>query len=285
MNRNIFLLKYLQKQLNSATRKYSLKSDGILSVKYMDGIKTLTMTDQQTRNALSIKMMKNLIENITMDNDNPELRVIVISAEGKVFSAGHNLKELSPLTEKSIHEEVFKIGSELMDAIIDCPVPVIAKVNGVAAAAGCQLVAQCDLAICSESSSFLTPGVNFGIFCSTPGVALARSVSKSTAMKMLLTGKAISALEAKNSGLVADISKVENLDQTVEVYCEDIKMKSREVIKLGKQFYYKQLNLGAKQAYRIGGNIMVKNLQLPDGKEGINSFIEKRKASWTHGMK
>ncbi|XP_045477297.1 enoyl-CoA hydratase domain-containing protein 3, mitochondrial isoform X2 [Harmonia axyridis] len=228
-------------------------------------------------------MMNNLIDTITEDKDNPDLRVIVIGSEGKVFSAGHNLKELSSENEIDTHKKVFNLAFELMNAIIDSPVPVIAKVNGVAAAAGCQLVAQCDISICSKESSFLTPGVNFGIFCSTPGVALSRTLHKSTALKMLLTGRSISAEEAKTAGLITEICNEDDLNKTVASYCEDIKNKSREVIALGKRFYYKQLNLGVKEAYKTGGDIMVENLQLKDGKEGVHSFIEKRKARWTHG--
>ncbi|KAK9888246.1 hypothetical protein WA026_000511 [Henosepilachna vigintioctopunctata] len=283
MNKLGFFRNFFKKEISF--RKYSQDAISTLSVEYSNGVKTITLNDKKTRNALSINMMENLINNIRSNNSDPFLRVIVLAANGNVFSAGHNLKELSSLAGTDTHQKVFTVAADLMNAIIDSPVPIIAKVNGIAAAAGCQLVAQCDLAICSENSTFLTPGVNFGIFCSTPGVALSRSLPKSTTMKMLLTGKSISANEAKDAGLVVEVCQENKLDISVNEYCEDIKMKSRQVVELGKRFYYEQINLNLKDAYHKGGNTMVENLQLQDGKEGIDSFIEKRRAIWTHGKK
>ncbi|XP_061379189.1 enoyl-CoA hydratase domain-containing protein 3, mitochondrial isoform X3 [Danaus plexippus] len=169
-----------------------------------------------------------------------------------------------------------------MTSIIQSPVPVIAKVNGFAAAAGCQLVATCDIIICSDKSKFSTPGANFGIFCSTPGIAIGRSVPKSRAMYMLLTGEPLSAQEAYESGLVTKVVPAEKLDSEVNETVEQIKRKSRSVISLGKEFFYKQIGLNVIDAYRLGEEIMVKNINSLDGQEGINSFVEKRKAVWNH---
>nr|CAH7715269.1 unnamed protein product [Callosobruchus chinensis] len=227
-------------------------------------------------------MMKQLLEHIKSDADNKELRVIVLAAHGPIFSAGHNLKELAADPRKSVHQEVFSIASDLMTSIVECPVPVLAQIDGLAAAAGCQLVAQCDIAVCTENSSFSTPGANFGIFCSTPGIPLARKVLKSTALKMVLTGQPISAAEAKSSGLVTTVCSKENLEKEVQSTCDSIINKSRSVIELGKRFFYKQVDLQLKEAYELGAEKMVENLELSDGKEGLKSFVEKRKPKWTH---
>lgn len=180
------------------------------------------------------------------------------------------------------HKRVFNLATNLMNAIIDSPVPVIAKVNGMAVAGGCQLVAQCDIAVCTEKTQFSTPGINFGIFCSTPGIALARAVNRATCLHMLLTGLPISSKEAKESGLVTKICTEAELDKEVDSLCDSIKQKSRSVVELGKRFYYKQINEDVKKAYDLGSAVMVENLSLEDGKEGINSFMEKRKPQWSH---
>ncbi|XP_026321311.1 enoyl-CoA hydratase domain-containing protein 3, mitochondrial-like isoform X2 [Hyposmocoma kahamanoa] len=180
------------------------------------------------------------------------------------------------------HKLVFKKATELMKAIVLSPVPVIAKVNGFATAAGCQLVATCDMIVCSDTSKFSTPGANFGIFCSTPGIAVGRSVPKSQAMYMLLTGEPLTAQQAYESGLVTKVVPANQLDEEVNKIVEKIKLKSRSVIGLGKQFYYKQIELGIFDAYKLGEEIMVKNINADDGQEGIRSFVEKRKANWSH---
>ncbi|XP_050299976.1 enoyl-CoA hydratase domain-containing protein 3, mitochondrial isoform X2 [Anthonomus grandis grandis] len=223
-------------------------------------------------------MMETLIEHIKKDEHNPELRVIVLSGEGPAFSGGHNLKELA--SNKTQQEACFTSAYKLMNTLIDSPVPIIAKVDGIAAAAGCQLVAQCDISICSDQSKFSTPGANFGLFCSTPGVALARSINKMPALYMLFTGLPISAEEAKSFGLVSKVYSGDQLDDEVGVICETIKAKSRDVIELGKRFYYKQVECDVRKAYQLGCEKMLENLQIGDCREGIRSFIEKRKPQW-----
>ncbi|XP_050348114.1 enoyl-CoA hydratase domain-containing protein 3, mitochondrial isoform X3 [Nymphalis io] len=227
-------------------------------------------------------MMENLITAINENKNDTSLRAIILSAKGNVFSAGHNLKELQISTGTDQHKLIFNKATELMKSIIQSPVPVIAKVNGFATAAGCQLVATCDIIICSDKSKFSTPGANFGIFCSTPGIALGRSVPKSRAMHMLLTGEPINAQEAYDSGLVTKVVPADKLDEEVSRIVEQIKHKSRCVIALGKEFFYKQINLDTLDAYKLGEDIMVQNVNSNDGQEGIQSFVEKRKASWSH---
>ncbi|XP_045521859.1 enoyl-CoA hydratase domain-containing protein 3, mitochondrial isoform X3 [Pieris brassicae] len=219
---------------------------------------------------------------VNLNKEDISLRAIILSANGNIFSAGHNLKELQASTGINQHKLVFNKASELMKSIVQSPVPVIAKVNGFAAAAGCQLVATCDIIICSETSKFSTPGADFGVFCSTPGIAIGRSVPKSRAMYMLLTGEPITAQEAYESGLVTKVVPTQDLDSEVNHVIEKIKLKSRSVISIGKEFYYKQIDLGLFDAYKLGEDVMVQTINSNDGQEGIRSFVEKRKAVWGH---
>ncbi|XP_068200594.1 enoyl-CoA hydratase domain-containing protein 3, mitochondrial [Palaemon carinicauda] len=183
---------------------------------------------------------------------------------------------------RAYHMEVFDSCSRLMLALQSLKVPVIAKVNGIAAAAGCQLVASCDIVIATDKSSFSTPGGNVGIFCSTPGIPLVRCVPRKVAAHMLLTGLPISADEALRAGLVSKVVPESELDSEVERTVDAILNKSKVVIALGKSFMYRQLELKVEDAYREGSNVMVDNINMIDGQEGINSFIEKRKPNWSH---
>lgn len=241
------------------------------------------LSHSSSRNSLSLEMLKILIYNITRDQDNQDLRSIVITAvPGKIFSAGHNLKELTTKEGSYHHQEVFSTCEELMHSIMQCPVPVIAAVDGLAAAAGCQLVAACDIAVCTERSSFSTPGINFGIFCSTPSISLTRSVPKKMAAHMLFTGLPISAKEAHEAGLVSKIVPNDKLDEEIGKITDSINSKSRSIMRLGKKFLYEQIELDISTAYSLGSEMMVNNLKLKDAQEGIRSFSEKRKPVWTH---
>ncbi|KAJ2945666.1 hypothetical protein O0L34_g499 [Tuta absoluta] len=253
-----------------------------LTIEEKDGTRNITLCHEKTKNSLSLDMMSHLTEAINRNKDDVSLRAIVLSAKGNVFSAGHNLKELQASTGVDHHKLIFNKASELMKSVVQSPVPVVAKVNGFATAAGCQLVATCDVIVCTETSKFSTPGANFGIFCSTPGIAVGRSVPKSRAMYMLLTGEPITAQEAYESGLVTKVVSAEQLDAEVNKIIEKIKVKSRSVISLGKQFFYKQIDLSLLEAYKLGENVMVENINAEDGQEGIRSFVEKRKAKWSH---
>lgn len=262
-------------------RRYSNSS--LTKIICENGVKNIILSDPKTRNSLSECMMAELIEKINEDRDNKDVRCIVLSAEGNIFSAGHNLKELylgNDSERVCKIQAVFNTATKLMNSIIDSPLPIIAKVDGLAAAAGCQLVAQCDIAVCSDKSTFSTPGINFGIFCSTPGIALARSVHRKTLVRMLFTGKPIDSHEAKMSGLVSVVCKAEDLDKEVKSICNDIKSKSRKLVTLGKQFYYRQSEMELKQAYEEGCKWMTDNVLMEEGQEGVLSFMEKRKPSW-----
>nr|CAD7394041.1 unnamed protein product [Timema cristinae] len=250
----------------------------------LDGVKKIVMVSNRTRNALSLQMMEDLIHHITFNQDDPNLRCIVLYGEGKVFSAGHNLKELTYKDGSDYHHQVFSTCSRLMLGILQCPVPVIAVVQGLAAAAGCQLVATCDIAVCSDTSTFSTPGANFGIFCSTPGVAVGRAVPRKVAAHMLFTGIPLTAEEAIGAGLVSKVVPEENMDEEVAKIVQAITCKSRAIVAMGKKFFYQQLEADIKTAYRLGEEVMVNNIGLADGQEGIRSFIEKRKANWSHGF-
>ncbi|XP_016839534.1 enoyl-CoA hydratase domain-containing protein 3, mitochondrial isoform X2 [Nasonia vitripennis] len=181
------------------------------------------------------------------------------------------------------HRSVFEMCAQLMKAIDKSPVPVIAAVDGLAAAAGCQLVAACDIVVCTERSSFSTPGANFGIFCSTPGIPLIRNVPRKVAAHMLFTGLPISAQEAYLAGLVSKVVPTDMLEEEVKKITDAINEKSRSVVRLGKRFIREQVEVDADTAYSLGTEIMVNNLKLKDAQEGIKSFSEKRRPSWTHG--
>lgn len=248
-----------------------------------NGIKRITMAAPKTRNSLSHEMLDQLDSEIQQDKTNPDLRCIVLKAEGPAFSAGHNLKEMTHKEGRAFHEEIFQKCNTLMYSIVQSPVPIIAQVDGIAAAAGCQLVSICDIAVATEKSKFLVPGSSVGLFCSTPGVPLSRSVPRKVSSYMLLTGKPISAADALNSGLISKMTKnSEDLEVEIESICQAIISKPRGVVALGKKFYYEQLEMGLTQAFEAGGKVMVDNLQWKDCQEGIKAFIEKKHPVWCH---
>ncbi|CAH1392159.1 unnamed protein product [Nezara viridula] len=249
-----------------------------LEITEQNGIRRIVMNDPKTRNSLSKNMILALTEAVTKDNTNTNLRCIVISAKGPVFSAGHNLKELH--SDKSCRC-VFQDCSKLMMALVETPVPVIAAVDGIAAAGGCQLIAQCDITICTKRSTFSTPGASVGIFCSTPGIPLARSVGRKTAAYMLFTGYSLTAEEAYNVGLVSRVTENDGLENEVNHITSAILEKSHAVISLGKKFFYEQVEMDLRSAYEKGGKVMLENLVHKDGAEGIKSFVEKRKPIWS----
>ncbi|XP_027628255.1 enoyl-CoA hydratase domain-containing protein 3, mitochondrial [Tupaia chinensis] len=246
-----------------------------------DGIRNIVLSNPRKRNALSLAMLKSLQNDILHEADSKDLKVIIISAEGPVFSSGHDLKELTEEQGHDYHAEVFHTCSEVMMLIQNHPVPVIAMVNGLATAAGCQLVASCDIAVASDKSSFATPGVNVGLFCSTPGVALGTAVPSKVALEMLFTGEPISAQEALLHGLLSKVVPEEQLEEETMRIATKIASLSRPVVSLGKATFYKQLTQDLRTAYCLTSQSMVNNLALPDGQEGIKAFIQKRKPNWS----
>nr|XP_012145022.1 PREDICTED: enoyl-CoA hydratase domain-containing protein 3, mitochondrial isoform X1 [Megachile rotundata] len=277
---NLQVGKYVTRTFS--TNRMLLSEEKYVDVKETNGVRVISLNHPSTRNSLSLGMLKSLLFNIKKDENNKDLRSIVLRSQlPNMFSAGHNLKELTPNNGK-LHKDIFETCSELMRVITQSPVPVIAAVDGVAVAAGCQLVTTCDIAICTERSSFATPGANFGIFCSTPGIPLVRSVPKKTAMYMLFTGLSITGKEAYEVGLVSKVVPVNNFEQEIEKITAAINTKSRSIVHVGKTFLYEQIDLDLATAYFLGCEKMVNNLKMKDAQEGIKSFIEKRKPVWSH---
>jgi len=244
------------------------------------GIARVLLNDPKTYNALSSQTIISLIKTFKKLNNDKKTKVIILEGKGRGFSAGHDLKEIKRLNKKSKYQKLFYLCSKLMLEIIEGKKPVIAKVHGAAFAAGCQLVASCDLAISSEDSIFATPGVNIGLFCSTPMVAVSRKVSRKKSMKMLLTGDPINARYAKEIGLINDYYSNTELEYEVLKLAKKISSKSNLVIKIGKKAFYKQLEMPLRKAYKYTSQVMTENMMIKDAKEGISSFLEKRKPKW-----
>uniref|UniRef100_A0A8C8ZL34 Enoyl-CoA hydratase domain-containing protein 3, mitochondrial n=1 Tax=Prolemur simus TaxID=1328070 RepID=A0A8C8ZL34_PROSS len=247
-----------------------------------DGIRNIVLSNPKKRNALSLAMLKSLQNDILHEAESNDLKVIVISAEGPVFSSGHDLKELTSEQGRDYHAEVFQTCSEVMMLIRNHPVPIIAMVNGLATAAGCQLVASCDIAVASDKASFATPGVNVGLFCSTPAVALGRAVPRKVALEMLFTGEPISAQDALLHGLLSKVVPEPQLQEETMRIAAKIASLSRPVVSLGKATFHKQLPQDLQTAYRLTSQAMVDNLALRDGQEGITAFLQKRRPVWSH---
>ncbi|XP_068611548.1 enoyl-CoA hydratase domain-containing protein 3, mitochondrial [Brachionichthys hirsutus] len=246
------------------------------------GIRRIILNDPRKRNALSLSLLESLRDSIRAGGDSDDLRVIIISAKGPVFSSGHDLKELTSTRGRDHHTKVFLTCAEVMTLIQDIPVPVIAMVNGVATAAGCQLVASCDVAVASDKSTFATPGVNVGLFCSTPAVAIGRAVPRKVAMEMLFTGSPISAHDALLHGLVSKVVPEGRLEEETLAIAQRVCRASRPVVALGKATFQRQMAQGRDAAYATATKVMVDNLALRDGQEGIRAFIEKRPPVWSH---
>jgi len=245
-----------------------------------NGISRIKLNEPSTYNALSLNTLKSLIECFKNFNDDEKTKVIIIEGSGKGFSAGHDLKEINSLKGKPDYKKLFNLCSELMMTIVNNNKPVIAKVHGAAFAAGCQLVATCDLALSTNDAIFATPGVNIGLFCSTPMVAVSRNVGRKKTMKMLLTGEPITARHAKEIGLINDHFQNSSLEEEVSKLAETIASKSNKVVKIGKEAFYKQLEMPLSEAYKYTSEVMSENMMALDAKEGIAAFLEKRIPNW-----
>ena len=243
-------------------------------------IARVIINDPKTYNSLSFKNLTDLINVLKRLDKNKNIKVIVIEGSGKGFSAGHNLKEVKSLKKKEKYQKLFNLCSKLMLQIVEGKKPVIAKVHGAAYAAGCQLVASCDLAYSTKDALFATPGVNIGLFCSTPMVAVSRKINRKPMMKMLLTGEPIQAKFAKELGLINDYFPKSKLNSEVFKIAKKIASKSNLTIKIGKQTFYKQLEMPLDKAYAYTSKMMTINMLAMDAKEGISAFLEKRKPVW-----
>ena len=252
----------------------------IRTIKYNNDIVRVIINDPKTYNSLSSKNLNDLINIFKKLDQDKKIKVIILEGAGKGFSAGHNLKEVKSLKRKEKYKKLFNLCSKLMLQIVEGKKPVIAKVHGAAFAAGCQLVASCDLAYSTKDAIFATPGVNIGLFCSTPMVAVSRKISKKHMMKMLLTGEPIKANYAKEIGLINDCFPKSKLNREILKIAKKIASKSNLTIKIGKQAFYKQLEMPLKKAYSYTSEVMTANMMAMDAKEGISAFIEKRKPIW-----
>lgn len=255
--------------------------ESVLLRETRDGIATLTLNRPRQRNALSMALMNELIDALGGIAGDADVKVVVIRGNGPGFCAGHDLKEMRADPREEAHRNTFAACARLMTAVVELPQPVIGRVHGIATAAGCQLVATCDLAIAADDARFATPGVNIGLFCSTPMVALSRNVGRKQAMEMLLTGEMIDAATAERFGLINHFVPPHELDSAVQELAEKIRSKSPLVLKIGKEAFYRQLECGIREAYEYTGAVMVRNMMSDDAAEGIDAFIEKRRPVWT----
>ncbi len=257
----------------------------ILQREDQGGIAILTLNRPQARNSLSEAMLEALSDALTAIAHERTVRVVVMAANGPAFSAGHDLKELNAHRKdddrgRAFFKHIMALCSEMMQQIVTFPQPVIAAVGATASAAGCQLVASCDLAIASHAAKFATPGVNIGLFCSTPMVALSRNVSRKHAMEMLLTGELISAEDAARIGLVNHVVAPGHERAAALKLAEKIAAKSTLTVKIGKAAFYRQAEMPLAEAYRYASEVMVENMLARDAEEGIGAFIEKREPKW-----
>ena len=245
-----------------------------------DGVSILTLNRPKARNALSTALMAALHQRLEEIGDDESVKVVVLQGAGPAFCAGHDLKEMRSRPERSAYEAIFRQCSRMMMAVTRLPKPVIAKVHGIATAAGCQLVATCDLAVATETTRFATPGVNIGLFCSTPMVALSRAVGRKPAMEMLLTGDMITADQALQFGLVNRVVPDTDLDEATLALARQIADKSPLTLRLGKEAFYRQAEMGLQDAYTYTSEVMTRNMLSKDAAEGVDAFLEKRDPTW-----
>ena len=253
-------------------------SDELLRVE-RGPVATLTLDRPERRNALSTGLLRHLGEALDAIAGDASVRVVVLAGAGPAFCAGHDLGEMVGRSEEE-YRELFSLCSEVMLRLREMPQPVIARVHGLATAAGCQLVAACDLAVAADTATFATPGVKIGLFCSTPAVPLVRAVPTKAAMEMLLTGRAVSAAQALAWGLVNRVVPAEKLDEAVAELCGPILAASPMTVRLGKAAFYGQLGLDERQAYDLAAEVMTYNACRPDAQEGMAAFLAKRPPQW-----
>jgi enoyl-CoA hydratase/carnithine racemase len=257
----------------------------ILLRETIGSIAVLTLNRPAARNSLSAAMIAGLLAALNEIRDDKAIRGVVIAANGPAFSAGHDMKEMTarradPDRGRAFFAEMMTACSAMMQAIVRLPKPVVASVQGIATAAGCQLVASCDLAIASEAASFATPGVDIGLFCSTPMVALSRNVPRKQAMEMLLTGEPVPAARAREIGLINRVVAAGTERDAAIALAEKVALKSAYTIKLGKEAFYRQAEMNLADAYRYAAEVMTENMMARDAEEGIKAFIEKRAPTW-----
>lgn len=254
--------------------------DDILLRTDQEGVATLTLNRPKARNALSTGLMATLQTELDRIAADKSVRVVVIAANGPAFCSGHDLREVRASPQREAYEALFEQCSALMMSITRLPQPVIARVHATATAAGCQLVATCDLAVAADTAKFATPGVNIGLFCSTPMVAVSRNVGRKRMMDMLLTGEMMDAGAAVSEGLINKACTPEKLDEAIAAYCDTIVSKSPLTLKIGKEAFYRQLDMPLEDAYTYASQVMVTNMMARDAEEGIDAFLQKRDPEW-----
>ncbi len=257
-----------------------MSNDAVLSECDAHGVLRLTLNDPGSHNALSAHMMGALHTALDAAHGDGAVRVVVIQATGAAFCSGHHLKDMLHHNEFEAHQALFAQCSRLMQRIASLAVPVIAQVQGLATAAGCQLVAQCDLAVASRQARFAASGVNLGLFCATPSVALSRNLGRKAAMAMLLTGEFMGADEALAMGLLNEVVAPGDLTQAVDGWCAKLTNKPRDVLALGKALFYQQLEMGTAAAYQLAGHTMAVNMMQASAQEGVTAFVDKRLPKW-----
>ncbi|MCF8151422.1 MAG: enoyl-CoA hydratase [Burkholderiaceae bacterium] len=245
-----------------------------------EGVATLTLNRPSQFNSLSEELLDALQAELNAIAADATVRVVVIAGAGKAFCAGHDLKQMRANPSKAYQQKLFRQCGKLMMTLTEIPQPVIARIHGIATAAGCQLVAMCDLAVAAEGARFAVSGVNLGLFCSTPSVALGRAMGRKEAMEMLLTGDFIDAAEARRRGLVNRVVAPDQLDAEVKKLTDSICAKSSVAISLGKQMFYRQMEMGLDGAYQLASETMACNMMADDAAEGIDAFMQKRKPEW-----
>jgi enoyl-CoA hydratase/carnithine racemase len=269
----------------SQTARAASSPSPILLRQTLGSIAVLTLNRPQARNSLSEGLLAELHAALKDIHDDAKVRAVVIAASGSAFSAGHDMKELTARRTdtdrgRGYFAQIMNACSAMMQAIVQLPKPVVAAVQGVATAAGCQLVASCDLAVASEAATFATPGVDIGLFCSTPMVALSRNVPRKQAMEMLLTGEPISATTAQHIGLVNRVVAAGSEREAAIELAQKVALKSAHTVKLGKAAFYRQAEMNLADAYRYAAEVMTENMMARDAEEGIGAFIEKREPKW-----
>ena len=271
--------------MTAQTARATAAQPPILLRETLDGVAVLTLNHPGTRNSLSERLIAELHAALQQIHGDASVRALVIAANGPAFSAGHDMKELTARRSdadrgRGYFAEIMNACSAMMQAIVQLPKPVVAAVQGVATAAGCQLVASCDLAIASEAATFATPGVDIGLFCSTPMVALSRNVPRKQAMEMLLTGEPVGAARARDIGLVNHVVAAGTEREAAIALAHKVALKSAYTVKLGKAAFYRQAEMSLADAYRYAAEVMTENMMARDAEEGIGAFIEKREPKW-----
>jgi len=262
------------------TQQISSPDAGVLHLRDARGVHTLTLNDPDSFNTLSQAVMVLLQQALQRVAADEQARVVVLAAAGKAFCAGHNLKEMRAQPELAYYQDLFAQCSRMMLSIQSLPVPVIARVQGIATAAGCQLVAQCDLAVAANTARFGVNGIDVGLFCATPSVPLSRNIGAKQAMEMLLTGDFLDASQALQQGLVNRVTTPEGLDVELEKLVDAVLSKPREAVSMGKALFYKQREMGIEAAYQLAGQTMACNMAHAVAQEGVQAFIDKRKPQW-----